>query len=134
MNVFELMASLGVDLSKYKAGIAEAKEEFVRLGDEIQKVSKQIGDKITSNANQAANNVKKITGDVEKKASDTSQKIGDEAKKAGNKVKKESEEASEGASKAYEKMGCQGYVNIVYYDYFVKVENTYRFFFKAVCQ
>lgn len=106
MNVFELMASLGVDLSKYKAGIAEAKEEFVRLGDEIQKISKQIGDKITSNANQAANNVKKVTGDVEKKASDTSQKIGNEAKKAGNKVKKESEEASEGASKAYEKMGA----------------------------
>lgn len=33
--------------------------------------------------------------------------------------------------KAYEKMGCQGYVNIVYYDYFVKVENTYRFFTKS---
>ena len=33
--------------------------------------------------------------------------------------------------KAYEKMGCQGYVNIVYYDFFVKVENTYRFFTKS---
>lgn len=33
--------------------------------------------------------------------------------------------------KAYEKMGCAGYVNIVYYDYFVKFENFYRFFTKS---
>lgn len=33
--------------------------------------------------------------------------------------------------KAYEKMGCQGFTSIVYYDYFVKVENTYRFFTKS---
>lgn len=33
--------------------------------------------------------------------------------------------------KAYEKMGCTGYVNIVYYDYFVKFENFYRFFTKS---
>ena len=33
--------------------------------------------------------------------------------------------------KFYENMGCQGYVNVVYYDHFVKVENTYRFFTKS---
>ena len=33
--------------------------------------------------------------------------------------------------KAYEKMGCQGYVNIVYYDYYVKVNDVYRFFTKS---
>ena len=31
----------------------------------------------------------------------------------------------------YKNMGCQGYVNIVYYDYYVKVDNTYRFFTKS---
>lgn len=33
--------------------------------------------------------------------------------------------------KHYANMGCQGYVNIVYFDYYVKVENTYRFFTKS---
>lgn len=33
--------------------------------------------------------------------------------------------------KAYEKIGCQGYVNIVYYDYYVKVNDVYRFFTKS---
>ncbi|MBO7672990.1 hypothetical protein J6S88_06245 [bacterium] len=33
--------------------------------------------------------------------------------------------------KAYEKMGCQGYVNIVYYDYYVKLNDVYRFFTKS---
>lgn len=33
--------------------------------------------------------------------------------------------------KAYEKMGCQGFTSIVYYDYYVKVNDVYRFFTKS---
>lgn len=32
------------------------------------------------------------------------------------------------AQKFYEKMGCQGYITRAYYDYYLKINDTYRFF------
>lgn len=112
MNVFELMASLGVDLSKYKAGLAEAKADFTKLIDDISqqasnisKVTKQVQEQVTNNAQQAVNKVEKAVDNVGKSATDTGKKIQKDSEETGNKVKKESEESSEKASKAYEKMG-----------------------------
>lgn len=112
MNVFELMASLGVDLSKYKAGLAEAKADFTKLIDDISqqasnisKVTKQVQEQVTNNTQQAVNKVEKAVDNVGKSTTDTGKKIQKDSEETGKKVKKESEESSEKASKAYEKMG-----------------------------
>lgn len=58
-------------------------------------------------------------------------KINDLYEKMKAQYKNRVEYHDRAAQKFYENMGCQGYVNIVYYDYFVKVGDSYRFFTKS---